>query len=211
LAPSHIIVIDPAVKKAELECFNRLVSCAPLPLTYHLPALFGMDSLEQEREKAAGVILLGSGSSVNDALPWQLALSKWLLPRLHAKVPVLGLCFGHQFIAHLFGARVEQKWPTEKKQKGFRDVTLKSNRLWGEKKTGPLYVSHNEVVSNCPDGFEVVGTSALVAIEALAHQTLPVWTFQAHPEATPGFTKNESDEKLSFGHMLVQAFFQFLC
>ena len=41
----HIAIIDPGTRVPELDCFNQLTRRSPVPLTYHLPALFGVDSL----------------------------------------------------------------------------------------------------------------------------------------------------------------------
>ena len=63
----HFIVVDPAAHTPEVACFNRLAAAAPLPCTYHLPGLFGMQSLLAEDAKAArGLIILGSAASVHD-------------------------------------------------------------------------------------------------------------------------------------------------
>src|SRR5437870_2024958 len=98
MRPRHVMVIDPAIRVAELDCFNRMALASPVPLTYHLPALHGMASIRHDEAGAIGIVILGSGCSVNDAYPWQQHLVEWLLPRLEQGVPTLGLCFGHQLI-----------------------------------------------------------------------------------------------------------------
>lgn len=205
----HIVVVDPALSKAEIDAYNQLVELSPLPLTYHLPALFGANSLQRETQNIAGIVIFGSAASVNDALPWQQAIAQWLQPLLHRKTPTLGICYGHQFLAHLFGSAVQRRWPAENKRRGFRKVRLEKNRLWGEAQSGELFMSHGEVVTNCPKDFQIVASSAEVYIEALAHSELPIWSFQAHPEATPIFTGDSDQRKLVFGHSLVQAFLSF--
>src|SRR5687767_4113928 len=93
-----VAVIDPAVRVPELDCFNRMSRRTTARLTYRLPALFGLESLYRE-DALAGVVILGSGASVNESHPWQDALRDWLRPRLAAGTPVLGLCYGHQLLA----------------------------------------------------------------------------------------------------------------
>src|SRR4051812_29407875 len=99
----HIAVIDPAVSRAELDCFNRLARVSPLPLNYYLPALYGLETFTEN--ELAGFILLGSASSPTEKSPWQNKLAARLQPLLARGLPALGLCFGHQFLAHLAGAR----------------------------------------------------------------------------------------------------------
>ena len=48
MTKAHIAVIDPAVRIPELECFNQMALISPLPLTYHLPAMYGQQSLDAE-------------------------------------------------------------------------------------------------------------------------------------------------------------------
>ncbi len=210
-----VAVIDPAVKIAETDCFNRLVLGCPFPLTYHLPNLGGMDSLNDLPEEPDGIIILGSASSVHDALPWQLAMNAWLLPRMQKGVPTLGLCYGHQLIAHLFGAKVAFMTADQQKLIGFRPITLAANRLWGGGLEGVLAVTHREVVLETPKDFDLVGSTPEVKIDAIAHRTLPIWGFQSHPEATVSFLKShtipfQGKAPLEFGHRLATSFLDFV-
>ena len=208
----HIAVIDPGTRVPELDCFNRMSRAAPLPLTYHLPAQHGLDSLHRADAGIAGVVVLGSGASANDASPWVLDLGAWLRPRIEAGTPVLGLCFGHQLVAKLLGGKVAVLREDGAKHKGLRDVSIDANRLWGEASRGTLLVSHSEGVVALPEEVDVVGRSPEVAVEAFAHRTLPVWGFQAHPEATTAFASNndvpfDADPSvLAYGHGFVDAF-----
>lgn len=211
----HILVIDPAIKTPELASFNLLTRMSDLPLTYHLPALQGFSSLELAKDSIQGIIILGSLSSVNESLPWQEQLGTFLLPHLENKVPTLGICYGHQFIAHLFGGTVDYVYPDKKKHLGFRSVSLKSNSLWGEACAGPLYVSHNEHVIKSPSAFDVIATSSEIEIDGLAHRDLPIWTFQPHPEAGPKFLElrekrpTQDPKQFDFGHQLLERFLHF--
>lgn len=210
----HILVIDPGVKQPELASFNRLVLASKLPLTYHMPAMFGLGSLSTEDTTTArGVIIMGSASSVNDRLPWQIELEAFLKPHLTRGLPALGLCFGHQFLAHIFGGQVAYAWPDQHKAVGQRTVHLEASRLWS-KSQGSLVVSHCEAVVQVPESFAVVGQSPDVQVEALEHRSLPIWSFQSHPEATTKFLLGQGvelpEECLAFGHQLVQRFLDFV-
>lgn len=212
----QILIIDPAVKSPELENFNRLSEISPLCLSYHLPALFGFNSLKAtEKTEVKGIIILGSLSSVNDKLPWQEELGHFLKKHFDKKTPLLGLCFGHQLVAHLFGGKVQYVFPDQKKHLGFREVALQSNPLWGEACRGALYVSHNEHVVSAPSGFTVSATSPEIPIEGLAHPSMPIWTFQPHPEAGPKFLEQREKRpaadpsQFRFGQELVQRFLNF--
>lgn len=207
----HIAVIDPGVRIPELDAFNRMSRRARIPLSYHLPALAGLDSLERASHDVAGVVIFGSAASVHDDLPWQSALRDWLAPRIE-RLPMLGLCYGHQLLAHMLGGEVGYVSPDRRKLTGRREVTLSADPLWGEARTVPLLVSHCETVRSLPGDCTVVGTSEAVEIDAFRHRTLPVWGFQPHPEATPAFAANNDvpvegpDQLWALGHSLVDAF-----
>ena len=208
----HVAVIDPATRVPELDCFNRMSRQAPLSLTYHLPALFGLDSLASVEEGLRGIVVLGSGASVNEDHAWLLALRAWLRPRLLGGVPTLGLCFGHQLISSLLGGEVSYVHADAHKESGARIVSMAPNRLWREGGSGPLAVSHREMVVQIPQGMEVVGSTEICPAEILLHRELPIASFQSHPEATAAFLRNNDVpwplelEALAHGHTLVGTF-----
>ena len=211
--PQHIAIIDPAVRTPELDCLNAMAQWSPLPLSYHLPAMFGMRTLESFTDSSLkGIVVLGSAASVNDGDDWQVRLTNWLRPRIEAGTPTLALCYGHQLLAHMFGGHVGFMYPDHTKLKGFRRVDLTEDRLWGAATSGQVVISHAEAVMTCPVGFRVSGKSTAVAIEAITHETLPAWGFQCHPEATACFLENQEiapppqENALDFGRQLVKQF-----
>jgi len=207
----HIVVVDPAVVKPELSAFNRMAVKSPFPLTFHLPALFGSHTLMHDTEAVRGIIILGSKASVHEKHAWQTDIAHWLRARWEAKVPTLGICYGHQLIAHLFGGKVGHAFPDKAKHVGFRTVALRPNRLWDLPKEGNLYYSHEEAVLDVPAGMSVLATSSSVEVEGLEHRDLPVWSLQTHPETVSvkeGVPRTHND--LAFGHQLVDEFLRVL-
>ncbi len=211
----HILVIDPAVLRPELEAFNQLSTLSHSPLTYHLPALHGMHSLCRAEKNIKGIIVFGSKSSVNERNEWQKALEAWLMPLLLKRIPTLGICYGHQMIAHLFGGKIEYHSPNQECHVGFRDVELLPSRLWDQKTLkGELYVSHNEAVTQVPDCMKVIVKSKSIPIDGLEHKDLPIFTFQPHPETSCLRFKTQEEKeqhspRLKFGHELVKSFIDF--
>ncbi|MFY7927389.1 MAG: type 1 glutamine amidotransferase [Oligoflexus sp.] len=193
LRPLHLAVIDPAVRVPELDNFNRLALGAPeVCLSYHLPALFGMSSLEQVAQQPDALLIFGSGASVYDDLPWQKPLNDWLIERIGEGFPILGICYGHQLLAHLLGGKVAFARPDQEKFKGLRPIQFSQRGFWGDAGTkGRYIVSHREVVTDLPRECRTVASSAEVSCEAFAHETLPIWGIQGHPEAGPVFLDDQ--------------------
>lgn len=188
MSNKSFMVIDPSIQKPEISSFNHVSSLSSMRYTYLLPALSEEDSMNSELQNTYGIILMGSACSVHDDLDWQKNLQDILLKSIEKEIPILGICYGHQLLAHTFGGIVGYLWSQEKK-KGTRIVALRKNELWVESKLGPLIYSHQEGVISCPHDFEISATSDMVHIEGLAHLSKPIWTFQPHIEATLPFAE----------------------
>jgi GMP synthase (glutamine-hydrolysing) len=210
----QIAIIDPAMKTPELDCFNTMSLNSRLPLSYHLPALHGLESLRLQRGTLAGVVILGSRASVHDGYPWQRELEDWLKDIFEKNIPVLGLCYGHQLLAHMHGESTVFVHEDQRKLLGLRTVELQTSPLTPAMK-GELVVSHRETVPRLPKGFKLLATSKEVEIDGIQHVSKPIFGLQSHPEATERFLANQnielqpSDETFSFGHFFVKSFFAF--
>lgn len=209
----QVMVIEPAVRFPNLDCFNRLNGCSPLPLSYHLPALFGWSSIEaSELASVRGVIVLGSAASVHDQTPWQERLERWLRGIWERRLPTLGICYGHQLIGHLFGARVGAAFADGHKALGFRRVQLVEPPAWaGPARELSLCVSHREAVLECPDELRGFASSQELALDGIAHRELPIFGLQSHPEATGVFLAEHGIPRdqaslLAEGHALLDGF-----
>lgn len=211
MSKSQLMVIDPAILTPAIESFNRIASIAPYPVTYHLPALYGTNSLNAFNHNVRGIIVLGSAASVNDENKWQKDISNIIIDASTNCIPVLGLCYGHQLIGHIFGGKVEPLWSGEKKQ-GERIVRVKKSNIWGEPSVGPLLYSHQDGITEIPPNFEIIADSDLVSTDAIASKSEPIWGFQTHLEATQTFINEhhlpvkDAKESLKFGHSLLDKF-----
>lgn len=58
-------------------------------------------------QELAGVVMTGSHSMVTDREPWSEHTATWLRGAVQAGLPVLGICYGHQLLAHALGGEVD--------------------------------------------------------------------------------------------------------
>lgn len=139
-----------------------------------------------------GIVIMGSAASVHDRLPWIADLAAWLAPvvRGEVRVPVLGLCFGHQLIAHLTGGRVGYVREDRSKIVGVSSSIIDGSRLVPDRRSLRVVVSHREEVKQAPAGFHVVARRDACTIDGLEHETLPLFSFQFHPEARVAFAQH---------------------
>lgn len=132
----------------------------------------------------AGVIVSGSHEMVTARATWSEALGDWLRLCVQAEVPVLGICYGHQLLAHACGGEV-----------GFRDegieigtigVTLladaQDDPLFAQlPSVFPAHVVHQQSVMRLPNGARLLARSEAEAVQAFRLGRC-VWGVQFHPE-----------------------------
>jgi GMP synthase-like glutamine amidotransferase len=146
-----------------------------------------------------GVVLMGSSASVHDSDAWIVQLASWLEPMLDGEfsIPLLGICFGHQLIARIAGARVDFLTADRRKRSGVEYSELAGGRLLPGRRALRVAVSHCEQVTSVPERYAVVASRPGIAIDGLEHERLPIFTFQFHPEAAEEFARHAGiDRKL---------------
>lgn len=131
-----------------------------------------------------GVIISGSHSMVTRPNAWERKAMHWMRWALDAGTPVLGICYGHQMLAHLLGGSVG--YLPEGPEIGFQRL-----RFTGNYESDPLfglYPSHFETftyhyqsILRLPPGVSVYARSAREKSHAVRFREW-VWGIQYHPE-----------------------------
>ena len=134
-----------------------------------------------------GVILSGSPYSVHDPEAFKVDLSQFV-----GRVPVLGICYGAQFISHTLGGKVEKADSREYGRANLESITLDNPLFKGFEKGSQVWMSHGDTITAIPDGFEVIGStkdvknaafwSAKCNLSPLTSHPSPLFAVQFHPE-----------------------------
>ena len=128
-----------------------------------------------------GVILSGSPFSVRE----DRALHPELDKIIGAK-PVLGICYGAQYISQAYGGRVERSVTREYGKANLGKI-YKSDGLFEGLETGSqVWMSHGDTIKAIPDTFELLASTADVEVAAFGSKpdafSEPVFCIQFHPE-----------------------------
>jgi GMP synthase (glutamine-hydrolysing) len=123
-----------------------------------------------------GVIISGGPSSVYD--PGSPTIDPQLL---HAGIPVLGICYGQQLMAHILGGRVEKG---DRGEYGFAQLDLlRTDGLFrGITGRQQVWMSHRDAVQDPPPGFDVLGSTSTCTVAAMASAERGLYAVQFHPE-----------------------------
>ena len=127
------------------------------------------------------LIISGSEASALDELPWDELLRRVIMHFVDNKRSVLGICYGHQFLARvLAGYSSLRKSPTP--EMGLVKIKMLSNPLFKDLVDPVSLVFHYDEVFNLPDHFQVIASTKKCAVHGFQYKDLPVWGVQFHPE-----------------------------
>jgi para-aminobenzoate synthetase component II len=136
--------------------------------------------IEQVRELNPDRILISPGPCT----PKEAGVSNSVIREFAGKIPIFGVCLGHQCIAHTFGAIVEVN---SKIMHGKVSKIYHKNTDVFEGMPNPFEATryHSLIVrrSSLPDCLEVTAETDEGEIMGLRHKELPVWGVQFHPES----------------------------
>jgi GMP synthase (glutamine-hydrolysing) len=124
-----------------------------------------------------GVILSGSPSSVRD--PYAP------FPDLHGvrgKIPLLGICYGAQYLAHHDGGEV---LPSKTREYGRANLQITdpfSKLLKGMTDNSQVWMSHGDTIVNVPGHYKITGSTGDVRVGAYEIAGEPTYGIQFHPE-----------------------------
>ena len=132
----------------------------------------------------SGILITGSHSMVTDRLEWSERTAAWLTQAVNAGRPVLGICYGHQLLAHALGGEVGDN--PEGQELGTVDVELEET-AWDDRLLSGLparirvHVGHTQSVLRLPPGAVRLASNRWDPNQAVRFSRT-AWGVQFHPE-----------------------------
>lgn len=123
------------------------------------------------------VILSGSPFSVNDADAFKPDLSK-----IRGNYPVLGICYGAQYLAYSSGGKVEKGDSCEYGRAHLNRIQKNEPLFDGIAEGSQVWMSHGDTITKMPDSFEIIASTEDVPIAAYKINGEQTWAVQFHPE-----------------------------
>ena len=140
------------------------------------------DKLPKPSE-VAGAVITGSGAMVTDHERWSEDAAAWLRNAMDAELPLFGVCYGHQLMAHAFGGTVG--WLPSGREIGTQPIARNDGRkdalLDGMPAKFPAHTTHRQSVIETPAGSQVLARSSADPHQILRYSSNAIST-QFHPE-----------------------------
>ncbi|WP_027003023.1 glutamine-hydrolyzing GMP synthase [Hugenholtzia roseola] len=129
-------------------------------------------------ESVKGIILSGSPFSVHQNDSPRIDLAQW-----RKKIPILGICYGAQLMAHVYGGSVVRSEIREYGRAKIRPLA-ESGLLKGVSESSQVWMSHGDSIQSLPDNFEAIARTESIPVAAYQIKDEPTFGLQFHPEVT---------------------------
>ncbi|KAJ3415158.1 GMP synthase (glutamine-hydrolyzing) [Chytridiales sp. JEL 0842] len=157
--------------------FSHLIARRVRELGVYCELLACTVKMTDVKFKPKGVILSGGPYSVYDEGSPHMDSAVWDLG-----VPVLGICYGLQEIAHTMGGKVVK---CDKREYGKAEIDVVTKSKLFEGVDHPtVWMSHGDQLAAMPEGFEVVAKTASAPLAAIQNEAKRTYGIQFHPEVT---------------------------
>jgi GMP synthase (glutamine-hydrolysing) len=128
-------------------------------------------------ESVKGVILSGSPSSVRDKNAPFPDLSK-----IKGIIPLLGICYGAQYLVHNYGGEVLPSTIREYGRANLVFINSNDQFLKDIKQDTQVWMSHADTIDRLPESYEIIGSTSDVKAGAFKIKSEKTWGIQFHPE-----------------------------
>lgn len=175
--------------RARFGCFEDwMIAALGVPAErVEVVSVFSGETLPEDLAGIAGIVITGSPAMVTERLPWSEETARWLRGQIVAqqsRIPVIGICYGHQLLAHALGGEVG--WNPRGREIGTVEIRAGAD-VAGDPLLGGLpfplaaHVTHLQSVVELPAGAVLLAHSDLEPHHAFRYGG-NVWGVQFHPE-----------------------------
>ena len=161
------------------DMFERLIGTADATASFETVRLADGEALPDATTLEA-ILITGSPAGVYDDFDWIAPLERFVRAAYEAKIPMVGICFGHQVIAQALGGTVR------KSEKGWGigrhvyDVVPGNGAIDGEKLA--IAASHQDQVIEPPAGATTILHSTFTPHAGILYENGSAFSVQPHPE-----------------------------
>lgn len=164
-----------------LDCgsqFTQLIARRIREMKVHSEILPWDTSIDEIKKRTPrGVIISGGPQSVHDEGSPTVSLDLFDLG-----VPVLGVCYGMQLLAKIFGGQVESGASREYGRTAIVVKNPEATLFMGISESFEVWMSHGDHIASLPEGFQLVAVTDKGVPAAFENRKRKIWGLQFHPE-----------------------------
>lgn len=156
--------------------YNQLIARRVRDLNVYCEVVPYTKALEEIKAKSPeGLIFTGGPNSV-----YAEGAPKLEKEVFELGIPILGLCYGMQLMAHSLGGEVKE---SSQREFGKTEFKLEDNEIFKDiPKESIVWMSHVDKVVKLPEGFKIIGSTDNTEIAAMADEERKLYALQFHPE-----------------------------
>ena len=135
------------------------------------------NKIPQISQNIKGVILSGSPHSVRESNPLKPDLSK-----IKGHLPLLGVCYGAQLLAHFYGGEVSKSDHREYGRANLNFVDQEDSLFKGISMNSQVWMSHSDTIVKMPQGYKITASTSDVKAAGFSISNEKTFGIQFHPE-----------------------------
>ena len=141
--------------------------------------IFPYNKMPELDKNIKGVILSGSPFSVRDKNALKIDLTK-----IRLNFPLLGICYGAQYMSHFYGGEVAPSETREYGRANLSFVNADNQLLKDLSLNSQVWMSHGDTIVNIPDNYNIIASTHDVKVAAYQIMGEKTWGIQFHPEVS---------------------------
>ncbi len=156
--------------------YTQLIACRIREMNVYCE-IYPYNNFPKLDSSIAGVILSGSPFSVSDTNAPKINLSD-----IQKQYPLLGICYGAQFLAQTYGGQIQKSENREYGRAELTKIDTKNPLFAGMSASSQVWMSHGDTIISLPDNFENIAQTTNITNAAFQIKGEETYGIQFHPE-----------------------------